>query len=60
MRLIAKDVRSQQMVKVTLRVPALDLTDENLCVPAYTHIGRSTVSGRLERRKSGYVFTRVN
>lgn len=61
MRIIAKDVGSAKLVNVTVR-GEVDLTDRSLNASAYTHITgcRSTVSGRLQVGRSGYLFVPNN
>jgi len=61
MRLVAKDSITGKMVNVTLRSKdSVDLTDTQISSPAYTHIGRATVSGRLKLKSGKYIFERVS
>ncbi len=57
MRLVAKDLSTNNLVNVTLR-NAVDLTEPELSVASYIHRNRKTVSGRLSLSNKGqYVFT---
>ncbi len=58
-KIIARDIKTMKAIKVTLRKPIEDLTTKNLSVPGYTHIGRTTISGRLTYNSSleDYQFT---